>query len=119
MSGVVTYTDGSSNTIVFEEQTPTVVGNMYQSGLDGSINISVSSNAGIDYVEYELLGETHRIEVDNSLMDVQVEIQIRTVAMDFWASLEHKIYYKYEGEDAPEHIQKALIQCASMVSDLD
>jgi putative GTP pyrophosphokinase len=29
---------------------------------------------------------------------VRVEIQIRTVAMDFWASVEHKIYYKYDGE---------------------
>ena len=27
----------------------------------------------------------------------KVELQIRTMAMDFWASLEHKIYYKYEG----------------------
>ena len=30
-------------------------------------------------------------------VDTKVEIQIRTVAMDFWASLEHKIYYKFEG----------------------
>ena len=31
------------------------------------------------------------------IKDVKVEIQIRTVAMDFWASLEHKINYKFEG----------------------
>lgn len=30
-------------------------------------------------------------------VDVQVEVQFRTIAMDFWASLEHKIYYKYAG----------------------
>lgn len=29
---------------------------------------------------------------------VPVEVQFRTIAMDFWASLEHKIYYKYEGK---------------------
>ena len=30
-------------------------------------------------------------------METKVEIQIRTIAQDFWASLEHKIYYKFEG----------------------
>ena len=50
--------------------------------------------------------------------DTKVEIQIRTVAMDFWASLEHKIHYKFEG-NAPEHIKEELVECAQMVSDLD
>lgn len=51
-------------------------------------------------------------------VDTKVEIQIRTVAMDFWASLEHKIHYKFEG-NAPEHIKRELHECAEMVSDLD
>lgn len=51
-------------------------------------------------------------------VDTKVEIQIRTVAMDFWASLEHKIRYKFEGE-APDHIRDELVECAKMVSDLD
>ena len=38
--------------------------------------------------------------------------------MDFWASLEHKIHYKFEG-DAPENIKNELVECARMVSDLD
>ena len=50
--------------------------------------------------------------------DVKVEIQIRTVAMDFWASLEHKINYKFEG-NAPEKISLELVECAHMISDLD
>ena len=50
--------------------------------------------------------------------NMRVEIQIRTVAMDFWASLEHKIHYKFEG-DAPESIKNELVECARMVSDLD
>ncbi len=70
------------------------------------------------YKSYHMLVQVP-VFLSNRVVDVKVEIQIRTVAMDFWASLEHKIYYKYEGEDAPEHIQKALIQCASMVSNLD
>ena len=52
------------------------------------------------------------------MVATKVEIQIRTVAMDFWASLEHKMHYKFEG-DAPEHIKAKLIECAKMVSDLD
>ena len=37
------------------------------------------------------------IFLSDSVVDTKVEIQIRTIAMDFWASLEHKIYYKFEG----------------------
>ena len=48
----------------------------------------------------------------------RVEIQIRTIAMDFWASLEHKIYYKFEGH-APEYISRDLRACAEIVSNLD
>lgn len=48
----------------------------------------------------------------------KVEIQIRTIAMDFWASLEHKIYYKFEGS-APSYIYDELKECAQMVSSLD
>ena len=49
---------------------------------------------------------------------VKVEFQLRTVAMDFWASLEHKIRYKNES-DVPEHISKELKQCANMVELMD
>ena len=51
-------------------------------------------------------------------VDVRVEIQIRTIAMDFWASLEHKIYYKFEGA-APEYIKDELTECAKMIHALD
>ena len=36
----------------------------------------------------------------------------------FWASLEHKIYYKFEG-NAPDYISRELKECAKMVSELD
>lgn len=58
------------------------------------------------------------VYLSDRIVDTTVEIQIRTVAMDFWASLEHKIHYKFEG-DAPEHIKSELIECSKMVSDLD
>ena len=51
-------------------------------------------------------------------VETKVEIQIRTVAMDFWASLEHKIQYKFEGK-APQHINSELHECATMVANLD
>lgn len=50
--------------------------------------------------------------------NVCVEIQIRTMAMDFWASLEHKIYYKYS-EEVPQRLKDELKDAASTVCELD
>ena len=47
-----------------------------------------------------------------------VEVQIRTIAMDFWASLEHKIFYKYNKE-IPNHMVAELKETASMAAHLD
>ena len=58
------------------------------------------------------------IFLSDRIVEAKVEIQIRTVAMDFWASLEHKIHYKFEG-NAPEHIKNELAECAKMISELD
>lgn len=49
---------------------------------------------------------------------VPVEIQIRTIAMDFWASLEHSLRYKAQGH-VPEDISLELIQTASDIAALD
>jgi putative GTP pyrophosphokinase len=49
---------------------------------------------------------------------VPVEIQIRTIAMDFWASLEHKIYYKYNRE-VPATLLDELKQAADTANRLD
>ena len=38
--------------------------------------------------------------------------------MDFWASLEHKIKYKYD-ENLPKNISKELIECSKIVNKLD
>ncbi len=69
------------------------------------------------YKSYHMLVSVP-VYLSDRIVDTKVEIQIRTVAMDFWASLEHKMHYKFEG-DAPEHIKNELIECAKMVSDLD
>ncbi len=49
---------------------------------------------------------------------VPVEIQIRTIAMDFWASLEHQLRYKSDCE-VKEDLQKELHDCAQVISDID
>ncbi|WP_026887202.1 GTP pyrophosphokinase [Clostridium beijerinckii] len=49
---------------------------------------------------------------------VRVEVQIRTIAMDFWASLEHKLYYKTSG-DGPVHITQDLKECAELIASTD
>ncbi len=49
---------------------------------------------------------------------VEVEVQIRTIAMDFWASVEHKIYYKYDGE-VPPGLLDELRAAAVSAHDLD
>ena len=69
------------------------------------------------YKSYHMLVSVP-IFLSDSVVDTKVEIQIRTIAMDFWASLEHKIYYKFEG-NAPEYISRELRECAEMVSTLD
>ena len=49
---------------------------------------------------------------------IEAEIQIRTVAMDFWATLEHKIRYKFDGI-IPQEVSKELYNCSNEVKELD
>lgn len=49
---------------------------------------------------------------------MKVEVQLRTIAMDFWASLEHKLKYKKNVENS-EEISKELKECADAISQMD
>ncbi|MCR1897421.1 GTP pyrophosphokinase family protein [Irregularibacter muris] len=49
---------------------------------------------------------------------IPVEIQIRTIAMDFWASLEHQLKYKSR-EDISEELRQRLKNCADSITQLD
>lgn len=82
-----------------------------------SVKDYISQPKASGYKSYHMR-VTIPIYLSDRIVDAKVEVQIRTVAMDFWASLEHKIHYKFEG-NAPEHIKQELIDCARMVSDLD
>ena len=77
----------------------------------------ISSPKPSGYKSYHML-VTVPIYLSDKIVDAMVEIQIRTVAMDFWASLEHKINYKFEG-NVPDYIRTELVECAHMVSSLD
>ena len=50
--------------------------------------------------------------------NMKVELQFRTIAMDFWASLEHKVKYKKDVEN-PEYIAEELKKCAESIAQLD
>ena len=78
---------------------------------------SLNKEVNSFYKSYHML-VTVPIFLSDRVVDTKVEIQIRTMAMDFWASLEHKIYYKFEG-NAPQYISRDLRECSEIVSMLD
>ena len=69
------------------------------------------------YKSYHMV-VTVPVYLSDGPVETKVEVQIRSVAMDFWASLEHKIAYKFEG-NAPENLLKELKACADIVDMLD
>ena len=60
------------------------------------------------------------IFLENEKKDVKVEVQLRTIAMDFWASLEHKMRYKKDlSPELLEQLSKELVDCANASAALD
>jgi len=82
-----------------------------------SVKDYISNPKPSGYKSYHLI-VTVPVFLSDRIVDTKVEIQIRTVAMDFWASLEHKIHYKFN-TNVPEYIKNELVECARMVSELD
>ena len=70
------------------------------------------------YQSLHLIVET-QVHLSDRVLKIPVEIQIRTVAMDFWASLEHKIYYKKDLYDIPSYLQADLKDAAATIARLD
>ena len=71
------------------------------------------------YKSYHMLVSVP-IFLSDSVVDTKVEIQIRTIAMDFWASLEHKLRYKKNiPESEAEYLAKELVECAGISASLD
>ena len=59
------------------------------------------------------------IFLSDRVVDTKVEIQIRTIAMDFWASLEHDIRYKVDKTKLPEGINEEMFECAGKIAEID
>ena len=61
---------------------------------------------------------SYTVETLNGPRKLQAEIQIRTMAMDFWATIEHSLQYKYKG-DMPPHVAERLTNAADAIILLD
>lgn len=77
----------------------------------------VSNPKASGYRSYHLIIQIP-VKLTTGKENVTVEIQIRTMSMDFWASLEHEIVYKYDG-NIPEHVIEELVACSQEVKVLD
>lgn len=69
------------------------------------------------YRSYHLIVD-YDVETLGGKKSVQAEIQIRTMAMDFWATIEHSLQYKYKS-NIPAHIKQRLSNAADAVIRLD
>ena len=69
------------------------------------------------YSSYHMILEVP-VTLSQNMIYVKVELQIRTLAMDFWANLEHKIKYKPEG-NVNKKVSKELVSYAKMIHKLD
>lgn len=58
------------------------------------------------------------IHLDNKIEYVEAEVQVRTIAMDFWASLDHKISYKFPSE-IPDEVKEEMFNCSLDIRTLD
>ena len=69
------------------------------------------------YHSYHVIIE-YPVDTINGQKTVLAEIQIRTLAMNFWATIEHSLNYKYQGE-FPDEIKKRLETTAKIALELD
>ena len=69
------------------------------------------------YSSYHMIVEVP-VKLTQKTIYVKCEIQIRTLAMDFWASFEHKVKYKTKNDVNPK-MSKELVNCAKMINKFD
>ncbi len=58
------------------------------------------------------------IFLSNEKKHMKVEVQFRTIAMDFWASLDHKLKYKKNVKN-PDVVAQELLRCADIITEMD
>lgn len=69
------------------------------------------------YRSYHVIA-SYPVETIKGRQEVKVEIQIRTLSMNFWATIEHSLNYKYQG-DFPQEIKQRLEITAKIARELD
>ena len=77
----------------------------------------ISSPKESGYSSYHLIVLVP-VYLEHHVEYIQAEIQVRTVAMDFWASLDHKIRYKFN-ETIPDEVQEEMEEYAKDIQELD
>ena len=68
------------------------------------------------YISYHII-LLMPIYLDGNEVMIEAEIQIRTMAMDFWAALDHKIAYKFD--EMPDEVKKEMYNCSLDIKALD
>ena len=77
----------------------------------------ISNPKDSGYISYHMIVIVP-IHLQESTEYIEAEIQIRTIAMDFWASLDHKLRYKKKS-DIPQDIIQEVYSCSQVINDLD
>lgn len=77
----------------------------------------ISNPKSTGYTSYHLIVMVP-IYLTEKIEYMKAEIQIRTIAMDFWASLDHKIQYKFDS-DIPEDVKKQMYDYSLTIKELD
>ena len=77
--------------------------------------ISHSKDSG--YRSYHIIVQ-YKVETVKGTKIIPVEIQIRTLGMNFWAIIEHSLQYKYNG-NIPKHVRERLTSAADAIYTLD
>lgn len=77
----------------------------------------ISNPKDTGYISYHIIVLVP-LYLDEKVEYIEAEIQIRTIAMDFWASLDHKIQYKFPKE-IPEEAKQELYNCSLDIKALD
>ncbi len=70
------------------------------------------------YLSYHLIVDVP-IYLSTGIEYVKAEIQIRTLAMNFWAALDHKIQYKFSGKEIPQEVSEELYDISLKARELD
>ena len=77
----------------------------------------VTESKASGYRSYHIIIE-YEVHMHDGLKAIKAEIQIRTLAMDFWGTIEHSLQYKYHGQ-MPAHIRQRLHAAAEAIIMLD